>query len=401
MRPALLLPSLLAACGEFPVAGRPRGIPTYPPLLPSLVALEGVPQSADEAPPAPRHRRSRHRRHRAWSRSCSAGEPDRRPRRPAHRDCAVSARDPRKKNRGVPTCRPIRLGGRPRRARPREPDVDVFVEVMGGDDGPAKAATEGRHRRRQGRGHRQQGAARPSRPGAGRGGRGQGARDPLRGRRRGRHPGHQGADRGAGRQPITRVMGVMNGTCNYILTRMESAGLPYERSSRRPRAGLSGGRPNLDVGGIDAGHKLSLLAAIAFGTKVDFEGRSNWRGSARSRSRTSASRRHGLPDQASGRGADDRPRAGAAHDALPRARPTARWASCRAAPTWWCSKATRWARSCCAAPARAKGPDRQRGDGRRDRHRPRHPPATFGQPATSLARPAAVAAARPRLTTCG
>ena len=70
---------------------------------------------------------------------------------------------------------------------------------------------------------------------------------------------------------ITRVMGVMNGTCNYILTRMESAGLPYATVFEEARAlGYLEADPTLDVGGIDAGHKLSLLAAIAFGTKVSF-----------------------------------------------------------------------------------------------------------------------------------
>jgi homoserine dehydrogenase len=70
---------------------------------------------------------------------------------------------------------------------------------------------------------------------------------------------------------IRRVMGVMNGTCNYILTRMESAGLPYETVFEEARQlGYLEADPNLDVGGIDAGHKLSLLASIAFGTKVSF-----------------------------------------------------------------------------------------------------------------------------------
>ncbi len=72
---------------------------------------------------------------------------------------------------------------------------------------------------------------------------------------------------------ITRVMGVMNGTCNYILTRMESAGLPYDTVFQEAAdLGYLEADPQLDVGGIDAGHKLSLLAAIAFGTKVDFSG---------------------------------------------------------------------------------------------------------------------------------
>ena len=75
----------------------------------------------------------------------------------------------------------------------------------------------------------------------------------------------------AGNQ-IKRVMGVMNGTCNYILTRMESAGLPYDEVFEEARKlGYLEADPNLDVGGIDAGHKLSLLSAIAFGTEVDFD----------------------------------------------------------------------------------------------------------------------------------
>jgi homoserine dehydrogenase len=75
----------------------------------------------------------------------------------------------------------------------------------------------------------------------------------------------------AGNQ-IRRVMGVMNGTCNYILTRMQDAGLPYDTVFEEARQlGYLEADPNLDVGGIDAGHKLSLLAAIAFGTQVAFD----------------------------------------------------------------------------------------------------------------------------------
>lgn len=71
---------------------------------------------------------------------------------------------------------------------------------------------------------------------------------------------------------VSRVMGVMNGTCNYILTRMESAGLPYEAVFEEARQlGYLEADPNLDVGGIDAGHKLAILASIAFGTQVSFD----------------------------------------------------------------------------------------------------------------------------------
>ncbi len=70
---------------------------------------------------------------------------------------------------------------------------------------------------------------------------------------------------------IKRVMGVMNGTCNYILTRMESAGLPYEEVFEEARKlGYLEADPTLDVGGIDASHKLAILSAIAFGTKPAF-----------------------------------------------------------------------------------------------------------------------------------
>lgn len=70
---------------------------------------------------------------------------------------------------------------------------------------------------------------------------------------------------------ITRVMGVLNGTTNYILTRMESAGLPYDTVFEEARdLGYLEADPTLDVGGIDAGHKLAILSAIAFGTRPDF-----------------------------------------------------------------------------------------------------------------------------------
>jgi len=71
---------------------------------------------------------------------------------------------------------------------------------------------------------------------------------------------------------IQRVMGVMNGTCNYILTRMEATGQGYNvLFDECAQLGYLEADPNLDVGGIDAGHKLALLAAIGFGTRVDFD----------------------------------------------------------------------------------------------------------------------------------
>ena len=72
---------------------------------------------------------------------------------------------------------------------------------------------------------------------------------------------------------ITRIMGVMNGSCNYILTRMEEANLGYNAIFDEAfNLGYLEADPNLDVGGIDAAHKLAILSSIAFGTKVNFEG---------------------------------------------------------------------------------------------------------------------------------
>jgi len=70
---------------------------------------------------------------------------------------------------------------------------------------------------------------------------------------------------------IDRILGVMNGSCNYILTRMETSGLSYnEIFAEADALGYLEADPNLDVGGIDAAHKLALLATIAFGKKVNF-----------------------------------------------------------------------------------------------------------------------------------
>jgi homoserine dehydrogenase len=72
---------------------------------------------------------------------------------------------------------------------------------------------------------------------------------------------------------VTRIFGVLNGTCNYILTQMEETGAAYaDVLADAQRLGYAEADPTFDVGGIDAAHKLAILAAMAFGTKVDFEG---------------------------------------------------------------------------------------------------------------------------------
>ncbi|MGV6811072.1 MAG: homoserine dehydrogenase [Brevirhabdus sp.] len=183
---------------------------------------------------------------------------------------AVSARS-RDKNRGVRLSDyaweddPVALA--------RRDDVDVFVELMGGSDGPAKAATEAAiatgkdvvTANKALLAHHGQALAEAAEA-AGRVIRFEAAVA-------GGIPVIKSLTEGLAGNEITRVMGVMNGTCNYILTRMESAGLPYEEVFEEAnQLGYLEADPNLDVGGIDAGHKLSLLSAIGFGTQVNFDG---------------------------------------------------------------------------------------------------------------------------------
>lgn len=151
-------------------------------------------------------------------------------------------------------------------------DVDVFIEVMGGHEGAAKAATEAAiaagkdvvTANKALLAHHGQQLAEAAEA-AGRVIRFEAAVA-------GGIPVIKALTEGLAANRIKRVMGVMNGSCNYILTRMQSEGLPYETVFEEARQlGYLEADPNLDVGGIDAGHKLSLLAAIAFGTKVNFD----------------------------------------------------------------------------------------------------------------------------------
>ncbi len=182
---------------------------------------------------------------------------------------AVSARS-RSKDRGVPLGDyaweddPVALA--------RRDDVDVFVELMGGSDGPAKAATEAAiaagkdvvTANKALLAHHGQALAEAAEE------TGQVIR--FEAAVAGGIPVIKALTEGLAGNEFHRVMGVMNGTCNYILTRMQSAGLPYDTVFEEAnQLGYLEADPTLDVGGIDAGHKLSLLASIAFGTKVNFD----------------------------------------------------------------------------------------------------------------------------------
>ena len=183
---------------------------------------------------------------------------------------AVSARDAAK-DRGVSLTGydwesdPVSLAQRD--------DVDVFVELIGGTDGPARDATiaalsAGKDVVTANKAllaiHGQELAELAEKTGGS---------IRFEAAVAGGIPVIKSLTEGLAANEITRVMGVMNGTCNYILTRMETAGLPYDAVFKEADdLGYLEADPTLDVGGIDAGHKLALLASIAFGTRPDFAG---------------------------------------------------------------------------------------------------------------------------------
>ncbi len=72
---------------------------------------------------------------------------------------------------------------------------------------------------------------------------------------------------------IERVYGILNGTCNYILTQMRRTGRPFaDVLAEAQKLGYAEADPSFDVDGIDAAHKLAILAGLAFGAAVNFSG---------------------------------------------------------------------------------------------------------------------------------
>jgi homoserine dehydrogenase len=71
---------------------------------------------------------------------------------------------------------------------------------------------------------------------------------------------------------VERVSGILNGTCNYILSRMETEELSFaDCLAEAQRLGYAEADPTFDIGGFDTAHKLSILTSLAFGTAIDAE----------------------------------------------------------------------------------------------------------------------------------
>ncbi len=82
----------------------------------------------------------------------------------------------------------------------------------------------------------------------------------------------KGLREGAAANRIERIYGILNGTCNYILSEMERTGADFgEMLQAAQDKGYAEADPTFDIDGIDAAHKLAILAAIGFGARVDFD----------------------------------------------------------------------------------------------------------------------------------
>ena len=82
----------------------------------------------------------------------------------------------------------------------------------------------------------------------------------------------KGLREGTSANALERIYGILNGTCNYILSTMEDTGADFAEVLREAQEkGYAEADPTFDIEGIDAAHKLSILAAIGFGARIDFD----------------------------------------------------------------------------------------------------------------------------------
>jgi homoserine dehydrogenase len=182
---------------------------------------------------------------------------------------AVSARD-RARDRGVPISGlrwyddPVALAA--------DPAVDAVVELIGGSNGPALALV--------------QAALDAGKPvvtankallavhGAELAAHAEAAHVPLafEAAVAGGIPVIKALREGLAANRITRIAGILNGTCNYILTVMRERGREFaEVLAEAQKLGYAEADPSFDIDGVDAAHKLAILAAIAFGRPVTFD----------------------------------------------------------------------------------------------------------------------------------
>ncbi len=150
-------------------------------------------------------------------------------------------------------------------------DVDIVVELVGGSDGPALALS--RAALKAGKGVVTANKAMIAHHGLVLAEMAEGAGAPLKFEAAvaGGIPVVKGLREGTSANALTKVYGILNGTCNYILSEMEATGADFaETLAEAQSLGYAEADPTFDIEGVDAAHKLAILAAIGFGAKVDF-----------------------------------------------------------------------------------------------------------------------------------
>ncbi len=153
-----------------------------------------------------------------------------------------------------------------------QPDIDVVVELIGGADGVAKAAVEAALRRGA---HvvtankalvATHGVALATMAEA------SGAKLLFEAAVGGGVPMVKALKESVAGCRARAVTGILNGTCNYILTEMEASGRSFAEVLREAQQmGYAEADPTMDVGGFDAAHKLAILCAIGFGARPDLD----------------------------------------------------------------------------------------------------------------------------------
>jgi homoserine dehydrogenase len=152
----------------------------------------------------------------------------------------------------------------------RSADIDVFVELIGGDEGPARLAVE--TALAAGKPVVTANKALLAKHGMALAAMAEKQRVALafEASVAGGIPIVKTLREGLAGNQIVRVYGILNGTCNYILSRMELEEMSFEDClAEAQRLGYAEADPTFDIGGFDTAHKLSILATLAFGAAVD------------------------------------------------------------------------------------------------------------------------------------
>lgn len=151
------------------------------------------------------------------------------------------------------------------------PDIDVIVELIGGSGGIAKTVVEtalahGKHVVTANKAllaHHGVALARLAE--------GKGLALAYEAAVAGGIPIIKGLREGLAGNQVREVHGILNGTCNYILTEMRTTGRDFAEVLKEAQAkGYAEADPSFDVDGIDTAHKLALLASVTFGSEVNF-----------------------------------------------------------------------------------------------------------------------------------